>query len=723
MAKALLLLYLIAAICAATMSRAATIVPVSLKLLTEIHSNRTIPCPWVIRFSTPTGQTEKERQSFADAAMVVDSSVANFGHFVVDTYDKARMVEALGIRSLPITRYAQFQSTRPSGPKTLLSGRVAFMLNDVPASVSSEEIVRYVYTNSPMRYNHPLTNQPIPSVTYALQLSDLADRARQSLPAASPADAAQHTLSVLGGGANAKAVIFYFHLMKKNHLNIHAEINSIASRMGPRVTVFATEDADIARRFGLTQPFSAAAFYLKDVNIDLTIDKTRKAIDGTQIVPQFPERIYTIATADELGNAGDSAAFAAEHALAASEYDKLLTNELGRWHKDVSALFHKSPLVKLSHSSQFRAEVMENKAHVSVIFMLREADRHFNRYHRTAIDFALFARDPYRVAPGIYAKLHPNLQFQSFWIDGEVQSEASRFLNTKAVPSVAILMHAKDGLVAVKYFTYSDEDKKRRKKKGQDTEWPDVQDLMAYLASDSLLVGAPGMSQFSDGDIKFNDEAANDGPANANAVDHNHRYLHADRKHNALTGDPKPNTFLADLEAGRIVVEADHYAKEGGEEGEGKEKKQKKKKISAKEEARRAKLQEDIDRKKREREERTKAKEEEDRKRREVEAKQTKKAITKKARAAKKKKGSKKGAANAVSGGSDGADNGAGFANVEGESVSAPPLAPNRVKKDWNQWKKEWEGDSRRMVDKFVKNVKGGVRVGKGLTAPDWRKK
>eukprot|EP00388_Colpodella_angusta_P026685 GDKK01006633.1.p1 GENE.GDKK01006633.1~~GDKK01006633.1.p1 ORF type:complete len:132 (-),score=22.86 GDKK01006633.1:89-484(-) len=62
-------------------------------------------------------------------------------------------------------------------------------------------------------------------------------------------------------------------------------------------------------------------------------------------------------------------------------------------------------------------------------------------------------------------------------------------------------------------------------------------------------------------------------------------------------------------------------------------------------------------------------------------------------------------------------------APIEGQSITAPPLEKGRFKKDFNVWTKGWEADKRKMVDKFVKNIKGGLRVGKGLSVPDWKKK
>lgn len=684
MAKLLCLIYLLVALYSATLSYAASVVPVSLRLLNEIQSNRTVPVPWIIQFVAPGGQTEKDRQAFNDAAMLVDSSIAHFGTFTVDTYDKARMIETMGIRNLPTTRFVQFKATRPTGPKGPLSGRPVMVLIDLPTGATADDIVQNALQHTPMRYHHPITNQPIPAVTYVLTLDDLVERAKLTLPSSS-GDAQQNSLASLSGGeSKATAVIYYFHLMKKNHLNTHAEINSLGARMGPRLTVFATEDADIAKRFGLNQTFSAASFLLKDVNVDAAVRK-------------FPETIAVTSTVDELNNAGACSAFGEENALPYAEYRKSLETEQKNWHKDLSAYYGKSPLRKLTHSSQFMRDIMANKATVSVIFMLREADKMFNRYHRTAIEFASYIRDPYRVAPAIYAKVHQNLNFETYWIDGEVQDVASTFLGTKAVPSIAFLMHTQSGNVAVKYFTFSEEDKKRRKKQGKDMEWPDVQDLLAYVSSDALLQGGPGLVSFSEKDVKFHDNLPT-----PTTLEPNHKYLNIDRKHYFM-GEEKENTFLQDLAKGKITVDADHYKDEDAKVDS--KKAAKSKKAAAKEAERKQKIQEELERKRKEREERTKAKEEADKKRREEDAIRTKAELTAKAR--EEKKNSKEGKR----------------APIEGLLVTAPPLSPNRFKKDYNAWNKAWEVDKRKMVDKFVKNIKGGLRVGKGLSVPDWKKK
>eukprot|EP00742_Colponemidia_sp_Colp-10_P014933 GILJ01017011.1.p1 GENE.GILJ01017011.1~~GILJ01017011.1.p1 ORF type:complete len:616 (+),score=163.26 GILJ01017011.1:76-1923(+) len=615
--------------------------------------------------------------------MLVDSSVAQFGIFTVDTYDKARMIENMGIRSLPTTRFVQFKATRPTGPKGPLSGRPVMLLVDLPSGTSAEDIVQNALQHTAMRYHHPITNQPIPAVTYVLTLDDLVERAKFSLPS-STGDAQQNSLASLSGGEfRAPAVIYYFHLMKKNHLNVHAEINSLGARMGPRLTVFATEDADIAKRFGLNETFSAASFFLKNVNVDAKVRK-------------FPDTVAVTSTVDELATAGACSAFGEEHAIPNADYQKALDTELKSWHRDLTAYYGKSPFRKITHSSQFLRDVMSNKATVSVIFMLREADKMFNRYHRTGIEFASYIRDPYRVAPGIYAKVHQNLNFETYWIDGEVQDVASAFLGTKSVPSIAFLMHTQGGNVAVKYFSFSEEDKKRRKKQGKDLEWPDVQDLLAYISSETLLQSAPGMVPFTEKDVKFNDNV----PATTN--DANHKYLNIDRKHYNMA-EEKDNTFLQDLANGKITVDADHYAKD--EDKADSKKAAKSKKAAAKEAERKLKIQEELERKQKEREERTKAKEEADKKRREEEAARTKAEIT--AKAKEEKKNSKEGKR----------------APIEGQSITAPPLEKGRFKKDFNVWTKGWEADKRKMVDKFVKNIKGGLRVGKGLSVPDWKKK
>eukprot|EP00658_Telonema_sp_P-2_P015089 TRINITY_DN15780_c0_g2_i2.p1 TRINITY_DN15780_c0_g2~~TRINITY_DN15780_c0_g2_i2.p1 ORF type:complete len:535 (+),score=182.57 TRINITY_DN15780_c0_g2_i2:172-1776(+) len=514
----------------------------------------------------------------------------------------------------------------------------------------------------------------------------------------------QHKSFVAPFGDAPKGVLFYFDLLKKAHLGTHAELASLGAKLGPRVVLFATEDEQTAKRFGLTEQFSAAAFDMRE------IDAVSDPVKNLKTVP-----VLATLPGGELATSGAATDFVLQYAaMPEAEYKGKLTTELSTWSKDVVSFMNKSPFRKLDTTAAFQTDVVRQKATITILFVLRESDQFFPRYHQTGIAFAKYLRSPAEVNAKYAALMNPSVNFETFWIDGEVNREFSEQIKVTRVPSVYFTLHTQDGKMAFKPFELPPAVIKKRKTKGADS-WPDPEDIMRYITSEELYKGSQAMVAVADPDrtLKLADGAAanaDDTPKMSNkfASDNNNKYLHIDRKL-YVTEEEKESTFLTDLALDKLQIDPDHYEKRSEEQQRARDEAKgvkAKPKLSKKEAARLKKLEEEMEKKRLAKEERTRLKKEADEKMRAEIALKTKAKV---AEAAKKA---------AAKGGANNANSNTGGVEIDG--VDMPKIDPSKGPKNYHKQNKAWEADTRKMVGSYVKNTKEGIRVGFGLTAPKW---
>eukprot|EP00758_Cryptobia_borreli_P005220 Tbor_TRINITY_DN4782_c0_g1::TRINITY_DN4782_c0_g1_i1::g.17003::m.17003 len=677
----------------------ADVTTISIHDYISIEANNTLGAPWVVRFLSPySPATKAEDNNFREASRMIHPSIAMFGELTIGpSLEEQTFIDILGLRSFPVVRYIHSKMTKASGTRGPESGRPVPKAVEFPKAWKADAIAQQVLKYSPSRYYHPITYKAVPSIHYIFTLDEMSDLATSVLPPRTSNP--PHSAFSAPFGTDPIGFLFFFDLMKRDSLSVHAELASLGAKYGPRAVICATEDEKIAKKFGLVTRFTGVAFHMsafgdlgkklpKRIPAIAFLGSNEKTTAGPLDAGDAHESIAT---------AGTAASFIKPLAFPYANYTSLIRKELYNWHRDVLAYASKSPLRKIQHTAEMK-EVLDDTTTVTILFILRESDQFFPNHIQTAVKFATFIRNPLLFFKPGEPSLSGKRNYATMWVDGEVHKDFSTLIRVPRVPSVCVILHLKDEKIAAKFYELPDDVKKERRSKGQSTDWPIPQDLIKFLTSEEFLKLTPPIEVFRRDDVRFNDAYVDETFSAQKAIS-NHQYLYFDRKqyYNNIVSENE-NTFIEELADGKIEVNPNHYTdKTTNAKGDDDEvtltPKQKKRA-----EKKKKKLLQEIEKKRLAKEERMRKKDTVDAKRRQEEAKKTKEQVTKKEK--KKIQQVKKVTT--------------GVPIVKGDK--GPSIDPSRPPKDYIKLKKFWKDNTNQMIKDYVKDIKGGgVRVGKGL--------